>query len=188
MLLQFLFRSTYRKRILPKEDIVLLILRSRFLPGNVVIIASTLCPRLRPLPATPTNVFLGGLATADLVLIIFCIPVKVSNKTRDLAGSCFSVEVLFAGTTSAASVAQIITAQWWFFIHDLMIFQHPPNAFSILRLLAIYYRNSRSYCAGRLLFFQLFKIFSSRANFKNWETFSDISFNPKLTEKIFDTL
>lgn len=46
--------------------------------GNVVIIASTLCPRLRPLPATPTNVFLGGLASADLLLIIFCIPVKVS--------------------------------------------------------------------------------------------------------------
>ncbi|KOC68526.1 Pyroglutamylated RFamide peptide receptor [Habropoda laboriosa] len=44
--------------------------------GNVVIIGSTLCPRLRPLPATPTNVFLGGLATADLLLIIFCIPVK----------------------------------------------------------------------------------------------------------------
>ncbi|EGI68606.1 hypothetical protein G5I_02707 [Acromyrmex echinatior] len=44
--------------------------------GNVIIIASTLC-RLRPLPATPTNVFLGGLATADLLLIIFCIPVKV---------------------------------------------------------------------------------------------------------------
>ncbi|XP_011338045.1 QRFP-like peptide receptor isoform X2 [Ooceraea biroi] len=49
------------------------------LAGNVVIIASTLCPRLRPLPATPTNVFLGGLATADLVLIIFCIPVKVAK-------------------------------------------------------------------------------------------------------------
>lgn len=47
--------------------------------GNVVIIASTLCPRLRPLPATPTNVFLGGLATADLLLIIFCIPVKIAK-------------------------------------------------------------------------------------------------------------
>ncbi|XP_076679790.1 pyroglutamylated RF-amide peptide receptor isoform X5 [Andrena cerasifolii] len=47
--------------------------------GNVVIIASTLCPRLRPLPATPTNVFLGGLASADLLLIIFCIPVKVAK-------------------------------------------------------------------------------------------------------------
>ncbi|XP_033217752.1 QRFP-like peptide receptor isoform X2 [Belonocnema kinseyi] len=47
--------------------------------GNVVIIASTLCPRLRPLPSTPTNVFLGGLATADLLLIIFCIPVKVAK-------------------------------------------------------------------------------------------------------------
>ncbi|KAI4497972.1 hypothetical protein M0802_006796, partial [Mischocyttarus mexicanus] len=46
---------------------------------NVVIIASTLCPRLRPLPATPTNVFLGGLATADLLLIIFCIPVKIAK-------------------------------------------------------------------------------------------------------------
>ncbi|XP_078051503.1 galanin receptor 2b-like, partial [Augochlora pura] len=46
------------------------------LVGNLLIIASTLCPRLRPLPATPTNVFLGGLATADLLLIIFCIPVK----------------------------------------------------------------------------------------------------------------
>nr|XP_012223247.1 PREDICTED: pyroglutamylated RFamide peptide receptor-like isoform X3 [Linepithema humile]XP_012223248.1 PREDICTED: pyroglutamylated RFamide peptide receptor-like isoform X3 [Linepithema humile] len=49
------------------------------LVGNVVIIASTLCPRLRPLPATPTNVFLGGLATADLLLIIFCIPVKIAK-------------------------------------------------------------------------------------------------------------
>ncbi|XP_032664076.1 QRFP-like peptide receptor isoform X1 [Odontomachus brunneus] len=49
------------------------------LVGNVVMIASTLCPRLRPLPATPTNVFLGGLATADLLLIIFCIPVKVAK-------------------------------------------------------------------------------------------------------------
>ncbi|OAD54970.1 Galanin receptor type 1 [Eufriesea mexicana] len=47
--------------------------------GNVVIIGSTLCPRLRPLPATPTNVFLGGLATADLLLILFCIPVKVAK-------------------------------------------------------------------------------------------------------------
>ncbi|KAG7210799.1 hypothetical protein KM043_012290 [Ampulex compressa] len=47
--------------------------------GNVAIIASTLCPRLRPLPATPTNVFLGGLATADLLLIIFCIPVKIAK-------------------------------------------------------------------------------------------------------------
>ncbi|KYM82922.1 Pyroglutamylated RFamide peptide receptor [Atta colombica] len=46
--------------------------------GNVIIIASTLC-RLRPLPATPTNVFLGGLATADLLLIIFCIPVKIAK-------------------------------------------------------------------------------------------------------------
>ncbi|CAD1473461.1 unnamed protein product, partial [Heterotrigona itama] len=45
---------------------------------NVVIIGSTLCPRLRPLPATPTNVFLGGLATADLLLILFCIPVKIT--------------------------------------------------------------------------------------------------------------
>ncbi|XP_024941377.1 QRFP-like peptide receptor isoform X2 [Cephus cinctus] len=49
------------------------------LTGNVVIIASTLCPRLRPLPATPTNVFLGGLASADLLLIIFCIPVKIAK-------------------------------------------------------------------------------------------------------------
>ncbi|XP_046477360.1 galanin receptor type 1 [Neodiprion pinetum] len=49
------------------------------LAGNVLIIASTLCPRLRPLPATPTNVFLGGLATADLLLIIFCIPVKIAK-------------------------------------------------------------------------------------------------------------
>ncbi|KOX79670.1 hypothetical protein WN51_02936 [Melipona quadrifasciata] len=49
-----------------------------FISGNVVIIGSTLCPRLRPLPATPTNVFLGGLATADLLLILFCIPVKVT--------------------------------------------------------------------------------------------------------------
>ncbi|XP_060828422.1 QRFP-like peptide receptor isoform X3 [Bombus pascuorum] len=47
--------------------------------GNVVIIGSTLCPRLRPLPSTPTNVFLGGLATADLLLILFCIPVKVAK-------------------------------------------------------------------------------------------------------------
>ncbi|XP_066597549.1 QRFP-like peptide receptor [Prorops nasuta] len=47
--------------------------------GNVVIITSTLCPRLRPLPSTPTNVFLGGLATADLLLIIFCIPVKIAK-------------------------------------------------------------------------------------------------------------
>ncbi|XP_070528737.1 QRFP-like peptide receptor isoform X2 [Cardiocondyla obscurior] len=46
--------------------------------GNVIIIASTLC-RLRPLPATPTNVFLGGLATADLLLITFCIPVKIAK-------------------------------------------------------------------------------------------------------------
>ncbi|XP_071568210.1 QRFP-like peptide receptor isoform X3 [Temnothorax nylanderi] len=46
--------------------------------GNVIIIGSTLC-RLRPLPATPTNVFLGGLATADLLLIIFCIPVKIAK-------------------------------------------------------------------------------------------------------------
>ncbi|TGZ50956.1 Pyroglutamylated RFamide peptide receptor [Temnothorax longispinosus] len=50
--------------------------------GNVIIIGSTLC-RLRPLPATPTNVFLGGLATADLLLIIFCIPVKVSDITYE---------------------------------------------------------------------------------------------------------
>ncbi|XP_076751230.1 QRFP-like peptide receptor isoform X5 [Xylocopa sonorina] len=49
------------------------------LVGNVVIIGSTICPRLRPLPATPTNVFLGGLATADLLLILFCIPVKVAK-------------------------------------------------------------------------------------------------------------
>ncbi|XP_033186772.2 QRFP-like peptide receptor isoform X1 [Bombus vancouverensis nearcticus] len=49
------------------------------LVGNVVIIGSTLCPRLRPLPSTPTNVFLGGLATADLLLILFCIPVKVAK-------------------------------------------------------------------------------------------------------------
>lgn len=49
------------------------------LVGNVIIITSTLCPRLRPLPATPTNVFLGGLATADLLLIIFCIPVKIAK-------------------------------------------------------------------------------------------------------------
>ncbi|XP_012270260.1 QRFP-like peptide receptor [Orussus abietinus] len=49
------------------------------LAGNVVIIASTLCPRLRPLPATPTNVFLGGLASADLLLILFCIPVKIAK-------------------------------------------------------------------------------------------------------------
>ncbi|XP_076292381.1 QRFP-like peptide receptor isoform X2 [Lasioglossum baleicum] len=49
------------------------------LVGNLLIIASTLCPRLRPLPATPTNVFLGGLATADLLLICFCIPVKVAK-------------------------------------------------------------------------------------------------------------
>ncbi|XP_014469814.1 PREDICTED: pyroglutamylated RFamide peptide receptor-like isoform X4 [Dinoponera quadriceps] len=47
--------------------------------GNVVMITSTICPRLRPLPATPTNIFLGGLATADLLLIIFCIPVKVAK-------------------------------------------------------------------------------------------------------------
>ncbi|XP_020292673.1 pyroglutamylated RFamide peptide receptor-like isoform X2 [Pseudomyrmex gracilis] len=47
--------------------------------GNVIIITSTLCPRLRPLPATPTNVFLGGLATADLLLIMFCIPVKIAK-------------------------------------------------------------------------------------------------------------
>jgi len=121
MFLQFLFRSTEkdRKRILPKEDIVLLILRSRFLPGNVVIIASTLCPRLRPLPATPTNVFLGGLATADLVLIIFCIPVKVSNKTRDLAGSCFSVEVLWNDECrfrrSNNYNDDFLFMIWWFF-------------------------------------------------------------------------
>ncbi|XP_015116772.1 QRFP-like peptide receptor isoform X1 [Diachasma alloeum] len=47
--------------------------------GNLVIITSTLCPKLRPLPSTPTNIFLGGLATADLILIIFCIPVKVAK-------------------------------------------------------------------------------------------------------------
>ncbi|XP_043664402.1 QRFP-like peptide receptor isoform X3 [Vespula pensylvanica] len=61
---------------------VLVVYSSTFflgLIGNVVIIASTLCPRLRPLPATPTNVFLGGLATADLLLIIFCIPVKIAK-------------------------------------------------------------------------------------------------------------
>ncbi|CAD6217354.1 GSCOCG00004802001-RA-CDS [Cotesia congregata] len=49
------------------------------LTGNIVIIASTLCPKLRPLPSTPTNIFLGGLATADLILIIFCIPVKIAK-------------------------------------------------------------------------------------------------------------
>ncbi|XP_076545271.1 pyroglutamylated RF-amide peptide receptor-like [Osmia lignaria lignaria] len=47
--------------------------------GNVFIIISTLCTKLRPLPATPPNVFLGGLATADLVLIIFCILIKVAK-------------------------------------------------------------------------------------------------------------
>ncbi|XP_043280555.1 QRFP-like peptide receptor [Venturia canescens] len=49
------------------------------LTGNLVIIASTLCPRLRPLPSTPTNIFLGGLASADLILIVFCIPVKIAK-------------------------------------------------------------------------------------------------------------
>ncbi|XP_034951463.1 QRFP-like peptide receptor isoform X2 [Chelonus insularis] len=49
------------------------------LTGNLVIIASTLCPKLRPLPATPTNIFLGGLASADLMLITFCIPVKIAK-------------------------------------------------------------------------------------------------------------
>ncbi|KAG8035718.1 hypothetical protein G9C98_001146 [Cotesia typhae] len=49
------------------------------LTGNIVIIASTLCPKLRPLPSTPTNIFLGGLATADLILIIFCIPIKIAK-------------------------------------------------------------------------------------------------------------
>ncbi|KAF7411390.1 hypothetical protein HZH66_000286 [Vespula vulgaris] len=64
---------------------VLVVYSSTFflgLIGNVVIIASTLCPRLRPLPATPTNVFLGGLATADLLLIIFCIPVKMLFESQ----------------------------------------------------------------------------------------------------------
>ncbi|XP_053599069.1 QRFP-like peptide receptor [Microplitis demolitor] len=49
------------------------------LTGNVVIIASTLCPKLRPLPSTPTNIFLGGLASADFILITFCIPVKIAK-------------------------------------------------------------------------------------------------------------
>ncbi|KAF7995618.1 hypothetical protein HCN44_006725 [Aphidius gifuensis] len=49
------------------------------LTGNLVIIASTLCPKLRPLPSTPTNIFLGGLASADLILITFCIPVKIAK-------------------------------------------------------------------------------------------------------------
>lgn len=47
------------------------------LVGNVLIVFTT-CHYKRI--QTSTNVLLASLATADLLLIIFCIPVKVSHK------------------------------------------------------------------------------------------------------------
>lgn len=45
------------------------------LVGNVLIVFTT--ARYRKMKST-TNVFLASLASADLLLILFCIPVKVS--------------------------------------------------------------------------------------------------------------
>lgn len=63
------------------ESAALLMVSSSFLfqilglVGNVLIIFTTL--RYRKMKST-TNVFLASLASADLLLIVFCVPVKVS--------------------------------------------------------------------------------------------------------------
>jgi hypothetical protein len=53
--------------------------------GNSLIIF-TIC-RYRRMKST-TNVFLASLASADLLLIIICIPVKVRSRTRRFSFQC----------------------------------------------------------------------------------------------------
>ena len=64
--------------------------------GNGLIIF-TIC-RFRRLKTT-TNVFLASLASADLLLILLCIPVKVSRLMSRLW--CLSSQPMTRGTTAA---------------------------------------------------------------------------------------
>lgn len=65
--------------------------------GNGLIIF-TIC-RFRRLKTT-TNVFLASLASADLLLILLCIPVKVSRLTS--RQPCLSPQPMTRGRTAAA--------------------------------------------------------------------------------------